>query len=373
MRAWDWRAVVVGFGVLMAGCSAVGNGSGGGFDSRGDSEIGVGKGRAGWMGEARWGLFTHYLADWKSREMGVEITPERWNEMVDKFDVEGLADQLKGMGVKYYFLTIGQNSGYYCSPNATYERIVGPTCKGKLSRRDLIADVGAALQKRGIHFCVYLPSGAPAGDKVAREKLGWVNGAERNAAFQRNWEAVIREWSLRWGDKVEGWWFDGCYFPNTMYRYPEAPNFRSFAAAARAGNPRAAVGFNPGPGVRAQSMTPYEDFTAGECTNPDKFIARRMGADGTLDGVQPHILTYIGASWGHGPTKYPDEFVEGFVKKITRTGMAVTFDVAITVEGRIDSRFEHQIGLIRKVVEETGVEKGSESGGRGAAEGGTVK
>jgi hypothetical protein len=360
MRMWDWRAVVVGVVVAVAGCSQAGNGTAG-FDSRADLEIGVGKGRANWMGECRWGLFTHYLADWKGKEMGVEMTPARWEEMVDKFDAEGLAEQLKGMGVRYYFLTIGQNSGYYCSPNATYERIVGETARGKLSKRDLIADVGAAMHKRGIHFCVYLPSGAPGGDKVAREKLGWVNGAARNAAFQRNWEGVIREWSLRWGEKVEGWWFDGCYFPNTMYRWPEEPNFRSFAAAARAGNGRAAVGFNIGPGVRVQSATPYEDFTAGECTNPDKFVARRVAADGTMDGVQPHLLTYLGASWGHGPTKYPDAFVVDFAKKITRTGTAVTFDVPITVEGRIDERFTGQIGLIRKAVEETPVMRGSDS------------
>eukprot|EP01046_Picozoa_sp_COSAG06_P043602 COSAG06_NODE_5739_length_3299_cov_19.417813_1_plen_24_part_10 len=24
--------------------------------------------------------------------------------------------------------------------------------------------------------------------------------------MQRNWEAIIREWSLRWGDLVDGWW-----------------------------------------------------------------------------------------------------------------------------------------------------------------------
>ena len=43
----------------------------------------------------------------------------------------------------------------------------------------------------------------------------------------------------RWGQKVWGWWFDGCYFADAMYRHPDAPNFASFAAAAKAGNPDA--------------------------------------------------------------------------------------------------------------------------------------
>ena len=45
----------------------------------------------------------------------------------------------------------------------------------------------------------------------------------------------------RWGKKVAGWWFDGCYFPDSMYRSADPPNFPSFAAAARSGNPDSCV------------------------------------------------------------------------------------------------------------------------------------
>ncbi|HSV16602.1 MAG TPA: hypothetical protein VLI90_20225 [Tepidisphaeraceae bacterium] len=88
---------------------------------------------------------------------------------------------------------------------------------------------------------VYLPSGAPGGDKATKAALQYQNGPHRNAEFQRNWEAIMREWSLRWGDHVAGWWFDGCYWPNAMYRGDE-PNFHTFAAAVRAGNPNSAIG-----------------------------------------------------------------------------------------------------------------------------------
>ena len=46
-------------------------------------------------------------------------------ELVDGFDVERLAEQLESVGARYYLITIGQNSGYYLSPNATYDRFVG--------------------------------------------------------------------------------------------------------------------------------------------------------------------------------------------------------------------------------------------------------
>ena len=79
---------------------------------------------------------------------------------------------------------------------------------------------------------------------------------------------MIAEWSRRWEKKVVGWWFDGCYFPNSMYRSVDAPNFASLAAAARAGNPDSSVAFNPGVVVRIISVSRDEDFTAGEINNP---------------------------------------------------------------------------------------------------------
>src|SRR5579864_4816803 len=224
--------------------------------------------RAAWMHEARWGLMTHYLADWQAQVHKLDMSVEQWNRLIDGFDVQGIAKQLDAASARYYQISIGQNSGYYLAPNPTYDKIVGIQ-PSKCSRRDLVADLSAALSPRGIKLMVYLPSGAPAQDKVADAALGWRNGPYPLKEFQRKWEAVIRDWSERWGRKISGWWFDGCYFPNSMYRSLEPPNFASFAAAARTGNPDAALAFNPGVVYRILSVTPYEDFTAGEIDKPD--------------------------------------------------------------------------------------------------------
>jgi hypothetical protein len=200
--------------------------------------------RASWMKDGKWGVMTHYLADWKAETDHLDMNPGEWNKLIDNFDTEGLARQLQQVGAAWYQISLGQNSGYYLAPNATYERIVGEP--GKCARRDLVSDLYEALHKRKIRLLVYLPSGAPDHDAKAVSALQWRNGPYPNREFQTKWESIIREWSVRWGDKVSGWWFDGCYFPNAMYRSPQRPNFESFAAAARAGNANAAVAFNPG-------------------------------------------------------------------------------------------------------------------------------
>ncbi len=235
------------------------------------------------------------------------MTPAEWNKLIDNFDVEGLAKQLESAGAGYYLITIGQNSGYYLSPNATYDKLTGIQ-PSKCSRRDLVADLYEALSKRNIRLMVYLPSGAPGGDREAVKALEWRNGPYRNREFQLKWEQVIREWSLRWGKKVSGWWFDGCYWPNAMYNFAEAPNFASFSAAARAGNPDSAVGFSRGRVHRILSLTPYEDYSGGEVNDPQAIILRRI-EDGKQDGTQVHAVTHLGETWGSGAPRFATDYV----------------------------------------------------------------
>ena len=296
-----------------------------------------------WFQHAGWGVFTHYLAP-------ADMPAEVWQAQVDAFDVHALAEQLTSVGASYFFITIGQNSGHYCAPNAAYDEIVGRV-PSRLSRRDLVADLADALAARSIRLLVYLPSGAPSMDALAMEKLDWRWGfaqpwpswggaetGERLAAFQGRWEAVIREWSLRWGPKVRGWWFDGCYFADAMYRHPDAPNFASFAAAAKAGNPDALVAFNPGVKVPVICHTEHEDYTAGEISEAFPVWSGRW-----LDGAQIHVLSYLGENWCRGLPRFPDAFVVGYTQHVREQGGVITWDVPITPEGRIPEPFIEQL------------------------------
>ena len=292
--------------------------------------------RAKWMQEAKWGVMTHYLSDWQSREGGFTMSVEKWNEMVNGFDVVGMANQLQKVGAKYYILSIGQNSGYYLAPNPVYDQLTGIS-PSKCSKRDLVADMSKELRKRGIRMIVYLPSGAPGGDREARSALEWTNGPDPNVEFQRKWEQIIAWWSTHWGDAIDGWWFDGCYWPNHMYRGSE-PNFESFARAARAGNENSAIAFCPGVVPRILSMTPYEDYTAGEIDYPERLSIRRQ-YDGMVDGCQLHILCNLGRSWGMGAPRFTTEQIIEWSKQIIADKGAFTWDVPVQINGLMREEF----------------------------------
>jgi hypothetical protein len=297
--------------------------------------------RGVWMPAARWGVMTHYLADWREQVDDQRTTADSWNAMIDGFDVEGLAEQIASVGAGYHLLTIGQNSGYYLAPNATYDRLVGATTS-KCARRDLVADMQAALAKRGVKLLVYLPAGPPGRDRAAQRALGFEGDGRRNHHFQQHWEAIIRDWSTRWGDRVHGWWFDGCYWPNLTYRYPDAPNFESFAAAARAGNPNAVVAFNPGVVDRILSVTPHEDYSAGEINFPDRLMIRRA-IDGKVDGARIHVLSFLGETWGRGKPRFNDDQVAEYTQTVVKAGGVFTWDVPVGRSGLIALEFMDQL------------------------------
>jgi len=301
-----------------------------------------------WFRDAGWGVFTHFLS-----ATGVPV--DAWNERVDRFDVDGLARQLASVGARYYFITLGQNSGHYCAPNEAYDRYVG-IVPSKCSRRDLVADLYDALSPHGIRLLVYFPSGAPDQEPQAMERLKWTKydygkpGA-RMPEFQRMWEDVIRCWSLRWRRKVAGWWFDGVYHADTMYRFPDPPNFASFAAAAKVGNPESIIAFNPGVTTPVISLSEHEDYTAGEINDTlPAYEAYNHRPGRFVDGAQYHVLAFLGERWAAGPPRFPDELVIGYTKHVNGHDGVLTWEVPITEHGIILPPFVDQLAALGRAV-----------------------
>ena len=91
-----------------------------------------------------------------------------WNKQVDGFDVDRICGSVCLDQGEVPAIHHRAELRALLLPNATYDRIVGIT-PSKCSRRDLIADLAKALAARNIRLMVYLPSGAPAADVVARQ------------------------------------------------------------------------------------------------------------------------------------------------------------------------------------------------------------
>ncbi len=262
-----------------------------------------------WFAAAGYGVFAHLLPGDPASLAKVEA-----------FDVEAVAEQLSAMGAGYFVLTLGQNSGYFNSPNATYDRITGYAAGERCSRRDLPAELADALARRDIRLMLYLPCQTPNRDAKAQRAFGLPEGPRDQPlddAFAAQWAAVIQDWSDRYGERVAGWWFDGGY----QHIHFNAAIAQVYAAAVKHGNPKAIVSFNPG--VKLIKYMPSEDYTAGELNEPFEQVP-----DGRfVDGSQWHALTYVGSRWGGRDTRHPAAQWASWVKSVVEREGVVTLDM----------------------------------------------
>lgn len=287
-----------------------------------------------WFQEAKYGVFMHFLP---GDANGLAL--------VEKFDVDALARQLESAGAKYFVLTLGQNSGYFNSPNSVYEKYTAYAPGERCSKRDLPLALHAALSAKSIRLLLYLPCQTPNQDARAQKAFGLPQGSKDqpiDLEFARKWAEVIQEWSDRYGAKVSGWWFDGGY---EHIHFNEAIA-EVYAKAAKHGNSSASVTFNPG--VKVVRWTAAEDYTAGELNEP----LRQVPASRWLSGSQWHALTYVGSNWGQRDTRYSNDQWTKWIAAVTKKGGVVTLDMGPNYDaqrGPIGALAEEQLRQLQAV------------------------
>jgi len=292
-----------------------------------------------WMPEAKLGVFMHFLPS--ANNFGD----------VDTFDVPALVKQLSDLRIRYFVITLGQNSGYMCSPNDTYEKLVGFEPNSRCSKRDLPMELAEALKPHGIRLMLYLPCQMPTRDPQAVKAFGLAEapnhggGGDRkiNPDFADKWAQVIETWSIRYGDKVAGWWFDGAY-PWCDFNDDIG---KRYAAAVKKGNPKAVVAFNPGVGLKR--WVPSDDYTAGELNNPFSATCESRW----INDAQWHVLTFLGKGWGQKDTRFTNEQWIDWLRRVTANGGVVTIDMGHNPDGTlVEAQVRHMQAICDAVLKE---------------------
>jgi hypothetical protein len=316
--------------------------------------------RTAWM-MGRLGMMCHWIAPGPAPEKGAPVTD--LNRAVDAFELDHFLQQFAASGASCLVLTIGQNTSYYASPNATLDRLAGP---GHASRRDLMLEIAQGIHRQGKRFIAYLPGEIKA-PEVLHKPFAW-NPADQTE-FERRYTSFVREYSVRFGKLIDAWWFDGCYtwpdFPNKVRHWP------MWIDVARAGNPDRPVAFNDGGllnGVIAPP-TPLQDYYSGECEGfrdgkvvlgrGDKtslFLPSGRFVEGT--DVQFHVLTPIdcGGEWWHEkpgpmlPPRFTDAELFPPVLHTLKAGGMVTLNTGISQEGHLGAQSVAQLKRLSRMV-----------------------
>ena len=294
------------------------------------------------MYNKKWGVFNHYL-DSTVLQDGLS-----WNDCVNSIDVKKIAKQLHDMGAGYYFITLQQVTKHMLAPNATFDKIAGTEPGDACAERDVVSELYDELSKYGIDLYLYFTSDGPHFDSVIGKKFGFyyeqndVWDMENNGSLRpdnensvllekrlsddyiEKWSSVLKEYAVRYGDKVCGWWMDGFY---TFFGYNQ-DKMKPFYNAIKAGNPNAVVAFNKGVHPKLLKWYEKEEFTAGEFNELEYVPDSRF-----LDGAQSHILAPLGSTWGKPDARYDNEYMRNYIRKVNEHGGVVTVDIKIKTDG----------------------------------------
>lgn len=326
--------------------------------------------RAAWMANGSYGVMVHYLIG--PPEGTPESKTEYLNRCVDSFDLESFARQFAESGADWLIFTIGQNTGYYNSPN-TYLDVMVP---GRTPKRDVVLEIARRVRTMGKHFIAYLPAETMMQSPEMQQAFAWNPQDQRK--FLKRYRTFVRAYAIKLGKDCDGWWFDGCYDSITGggWDYP------GWIDAARAGNPNAIVAFNDGSFCvgREKPATPLQDYHAGEVhlLQDGKIVFEILGADVTftpegrvlhngaepalympasqrIDGVQWHALVPVDSTFNATvPTErchYTDETLIGFIKQCKRVRGAVTLNAPVDLQGHIPHTTAAQLKRIGVAIE----------------------
>ncbi|MDY3929749.1 MAG: glycoside hydrolase family 88 protein [Clostridia bacterium] len=302
---------------------------------------------AEWM-SGKYGIMVHFLS--KIGGVGGEkkLSP---NEMAEKFDVKAFADEIEKMGASWIIFPFGQNTGYYWSENPYIEEKI----PGRCTRRDLIVEIADEVTARGIRFIAYLPTEMDFQEEDMRKAFAW-NESSGKEHFMENWMSVIRYYSNKLGDKLSGWWYDGCYnsveksFTNTKDWSNSRFDKEKWFEASRAGNPNAVIAMCTGANLM-QYVFEDEDYLPGESNDLIHYPWNYESKD-----KQWHVLTWLDCFWmlekgqQMPDPRFSNKVLYDYVRKCTDKKGAVTLNIGIFEDGTLSRKTVKQVEGLKKVL-----------------------
>ena len=260
-----------------------------------------------------------------------------------------IAKNIAETGASRYVITLMQGRKYMLAPNETYDKIAGTKPGEACAVRDVPMELGLELKKYGIDLYLYYTGDGPYGDEVIGKRFGFTEPRKNvSMEFVQKWASVLREYSIRYGDLVKGWWIDGCY---DYFGYTDellAPYYD----ACKAGNPECLVSMNNGIGINRHHSR--DEYTCGEYNDFTEVPEMQF-----VDGAQVHILAPLGVapdgvewlSWNRPGLKRNAEYLADYIRKLQKVPCPLTIDIHIRRDGSFDAEQLNELVKLSKLLD----------------------
>ena len=296
-----------------------------------------------WFVKAGYGVMFH----WTDFTQPREGTKKQYPDAVDTFDVDAFASLLEEMGAGYVIFTLNHAHPHCPAPIQAWEAVH----PGWTTRRDLIGDIAAALEKRGIRLILYINSPVLTNfGKTGETGLYELTFSEEQ--FTEIHKNVLSEIGSRYGEKLAGYWFDSWY--QSLAAYPDVP-IEAIYRYCKIGNPGRITAFNfwifP-------VLTPWQDYWAGELNALQNPFKSRYIQTGAGAGFQAHGMLSMLPSWVHSetgpipPPQFSAADLIAYVKANMEHQAVTTINIGIYQDGTIEQSSLDMMRQLRRAIRE---------------------
>jgi len=297
-----------------------------------------------WFVKAGYGVMFHWTDSTEPRDG----TKKPYAEAVSAFDVDAFAKLIDEIGAGYVLFTVNHAHPHCPAPIKSWEAIH----PGWTTQRDLIGDMGEALQKKGIKLLLYINS--PTLTKLGGiGTTGLYNLTFSEQQFTEIHKNVLSEIGSRYEDKVAGYWFDSWY--QSLAAYADVP-IDAVYRYCKVGNPGRLTAFNfwifP-------VLTPWQEYWAGEIYSLQNPFESRTIQKGAGTGFQAHGLLSMLGSWVHNkvgpmpPPQFNTEDLIAYVKANMAHQAVTTINIGIYQDGTIEQSSHDMMRALRSAVRGT--------------------
>ncbi len=300
-----------------------------------------------WFAEAGYGVMFH----WSDRAQPRHGPKKPYKEAVRDFDVDAFADMVEQTGAGYVIFTLNSYNPHCPAPIASWEEVH----PGWITERDLVGEIGDALDEKGIRLIVYMAEHLIGrADEVDEPDFleSQINVRFPDSGFDEDLHVkILAEFGNRYGRKVAGYWFDG--WDLIPEQYPSISYERLFKAT-KVNNPDRIIGLSY---WIFPDATPWQEFWAGEISSMQRPATRRYLKYSASEGMQWHGLLMLEGTWGHGspdtemesPTISADELIN-YVKGCMANGGVVSINMGIYQDGKVGSKSLEVMQALRKAI-----------------------
>jgi len=248
-----------------------------------------------WFKDAGYGL----MFQWTNR-----ATPKsgniikNWEDKVNDFDIDAFIELVEQSGAAYVIWSITWGQQYISAPIKALDKLI----EGRTTKRDLLGEMADRLHDRDIKLIFYYHYGYDcyhSKDSVWLEASGGYD--EDKTELYKNISNIIAEVGTRYGDKLDGWFFDGAqrYYDSHFDGSSDgilSASFREISQAARSGNDHRIIAYNSWILPRS---TEFQDYCVGEGLQEFNKLDEGIFPGGKHKGLMAHTCFPLEERWGH--------------------------------------------------------------------------